>query len=142
MSQENWNDIQETDLSQTFTHAILAALGGGIGAAGRYFVGIAAIRLAGPNFPWGTFIVNIVGSLMIGLLVEVVARLLNQSADMRVFLVTGVLGGFTTFSSFSLDTMTMVERGDYATAALYVAASVGLGLVAAFGGLMIGRAAF
>ncbi|WP_174801411.1 fluoride efflux transporter CrcB [Martelella limonii] len=123
-------------------HALIVAIGGGLGASCRYLVGVFAVRAIGHGFPWGTFIVNVVGSLLIGLLVEAVARLLNQSADMRMFLVTGFLGGFTTFSSFSLDAMNMIERGDYAPAAIYVGSSVILGLLAVFAGLAIGRMVF
>ena len=129
-------------MPQLLSHALLAAAGGAIGSVGRYLAGVYAVRWFGPNFPWGTFIVNIVGSLLIGLLVEAVARALNQSADMRVFIVTGFLGGFTTFSSFSLDAMNMIERGDIMPAALYIAASVGIALIAVFAGLAIGRMVF
>lgn len=125
-----------------FSHALIVAAGGALGSVGRYLVGIFAIRLWGPNFPWGTFVVNIVGSLLIGLLVEAVARALNQSAEMRIFIVTGFLGGFTTFSSFSLDAMNLIERGDVVPAILYIVASVGIALVAVFAGLSIGRLIF
>jgi len=129
-------------VSQIFTHALLAAAGGALGTVGRYFVGLFAERLWGPNFPWGTLIVNVAGSLMIGLLVEAVARAMNQSADMRVFIVTGFLGGFTTFSSFSLDTMNMLERGDVVPALLYVLGSLIIAFAAVFAGLAIGRMVF
>ncbi|QQM32490.1 fluoride efflux transporter CrcB [Martelella lutilitoris] len=129
-------------MPQIVSHALIAAIGGGLGAACRYLVGVLAIRVIGHGFPWGTFIVNVLGSLLIGLLVEAVARLLNQSAEMRMFLVTGFLGGFTTFSSFSLDAMNMIERGDYMPALVYVGASVALGLAAVFAGLAIGRMVF
>ncbi len=129
-------------MPQMLNHALIVAIGGGLGASGRYLVGVFTIRFFGHGFPWGTFIVNVLGSLLIGLLVEAVARLLNQSAEMRMFLVTGFLGGFTTFSSFSLDAMNMIERGDYLPAALYIGASVALGLIAVFAGLAIGRMVF
>ncbi|MET3599855.1 fluoride efflux transporter CrcB [Martelella mangrovi] len=129
-------------MPQILSHALLAAAGGAIGSVGRYLVGVYAVRWFGPNFPWGTFIVNIVGSLLIGLLVEAVARALNQSADMRIFIVTGFLGGFTTFSSFSLDAMNMIERGDVVPAVAYIAASLVLALIAVFAGLAIGRMVF
>ncbi|MBB4120395.1 fluoride efflux transporter CrcB [Martelella radicis] len=129
-------------MSNILSHALIVAAGGALGSVGRYLVGVFAIRLWGPHFPWGTFVVNIVGSLMIGILVEAVARALNQSADMRMFIVTGFLGGFTTFSSFSLDAMTMIERGDVLHAVAYITASVGLALIAVFAGLAIGRMVF
>ncbi|AMM84476.1 fluoride efflux transporter CrcB [Martelella sp. AD-3] len=129
-------------MSTILSHALIVAAGGALGSVGRYLVGVLAIRLWGPQFPWGTFVVNVVGSLMIGLLVEAVARALNQSAEMRMFMVTGFLGGFTTFSSFSLDAMTMIERGDLLHAVAYIAASLLLALIAVFAGLAIGRMVF
>ncbi|MAM13110.1 MAG: fluoride efflux transporter CrcB [Rhizobiaceae bacterium] len=129
-------------MSTILSHALIVAAGGALGSVGRYLVGVLAIRLWGPQFPWGTFVVNVVGSLMIGLLVEAVARALNQSAEMRMFMVTGFLGGFTTFSSFSLDAMTMIERGDVLHAVAYIAASLLLALIAVFAGLAIGRMVF
>ena len=129
-------------MSTILSHALIVAAGGALGSVGRYLVGVLAIRLWGPQFPWGTFVVNVAGSLMIGLLVEAVARALNQSAEMRMFMVTGFLGGFTTFSSFSLDAMTMIERGDVLHAVAYIAASLLLALIAVFAGLAIGRMVF
>ena len=129
-------------MPQLLSHALLVAAGGALGSVGRYLVGVFAIRVFGPNFPWGTFIVNIVGSLVIGFMAEAVARALNQSAEMRMLIVTGFLGGFTTFSSFSLDTMYLIERGEVMTAILYIAASVGLALIAVTAGLALGRMVF
>jgi len=116
------------------------ALGGALGASLRYGVGMAALRLMGPNFPWGTLSVNIVGSLAMGLLVEALALRYSVSPELRVMLVTGFLGGFTTFSAFSLDTANMIERHAYGPAMAYVLASVLLSVGALFVGLMIGRA--
>lgn len=99
---------------------ILVAAGGAIGSVFRYLVGVWSVRLAGVNFPWGTLTVNVVGSFLIGLLVELVARRLNASMEMRLFLVTGVLGGFTTFSSFSLDAVSLFERGALGLSAVYL----------------------
>ncbi|THF52129.1 fluoride efflux transporter CrcB [Allorhizobium terrae] len=123
-------------------HAAYVALGGALGSVLRYLVGMAAIRLFGPFLPWGTFTVNIVGSFCIGLLMEWIARKLNASTDMQLFLVTGVMGGFTTFSSFSLDVISLAERGELAWAMAYALATLGLGIVAVFGGLALGRAIF
>ena len=131
-----------TVLPAAFAALVLVAAGGALGSVGRYLVGVFAIRVFGPNFPWGTFIVNIVGSLVIGFMAEAVARALNQSAEMRMLIVTGFLGGFTTFSSFSLDTMYLIERGEVMTAILYIAASVGLALIAVTAGLALGRMVF
>ena len=113
------------------------ALGGALGASGRYLLGIAAIRTMGPGFPWGTLAVNVLGSLAMGALVALLARLGNAWAP---FLMTGLLGGFTTFSAFSLDAVALWERGAAGLAAGYVAASVALSLLALVLGLWAGRA--
>ncbi|XUY28092.1 fluoride efflux transporter CrcB [Agrobacterium sp. rho-8.1] len=120
----------------------LVAAGGAIGSIARYLVGVWSVRLAGPNFPWGTITVNIVGAFLIGLMVEVVARRFDASAEMRVFIVTGVIGGFTTWSSFTLDAVTLFERGDMGQAALYLAGSLTLSFAAIFAGLALGRSLF
>jgi len=116
------------------------ALGGAFGASARYGIAALMLRLMGPGFPWGTLTVNVVGSLAMGLLVEGLALKFSISPEMRVLIVTGFLGGFTTFSAFSLDTANMIERHAYAPAAAYVLASVVLSVGAFFAGLMIGRA--
>ena len=119
------------------TTLLQVALGGAIGASGRYLTGVAAIRVMGPGFPWGTLTVNVVGSFVMGIVVVALGHLgANRFAPL---LMTGVLGGFTTFSAFSLDAMTIWERGDHLTAGLYVLASVGLSLAAIFAGLAIAR---
>ena len=116
------------------------ALGGAFGASARYGVAAVMLRVMRPGFPWGPLTVNVVGSLAMGLLVEGLALKFSISPEMRVMLVTGFLGGFTTFSAFSLDTANMIERNAYGPAAAYVLASVLLSVAALFGGLMIGRA--
>ncbi|MCZ7482501.1 fluoride efflux transporter CrcB [Rhizobium rhizogenes] len=120
----------------------LVAAGGAIGSVFRYLVGVWSVRLAGVNFPWGTLAVNVVGSFLIGLLVELVARRLNASMEMRLFFVTGVLGGFTTFSSFSLDAVTLFERGALGLSAVYILASLVVSIAAVFAGLALGRSLF
>lgn len=120
-------------------HFLLVAIGGAIGASLRHLVGLVTLRLFGPNFPWGTLAVNIVGSFAMGILVELIARRLNASTELRLFLMTGLLGGFTTFSSFSLDTANMWERGEVAIAAGYVSGSVVLSIGALFAGLALMR---
>ncbi|MCZ7852928.1 fluoride efflux transporter CrcB [Agrobacterium salinitolerans] len=120
----------------------LVAAGGAIGSVFRYLVGVWSVRLAGANFPWGTLAVNVAGSFMIGFLVELVARRLNASMEMRLFLVTGVLGGFTTFSSFSLDAVSLFERGTLGLSAVYVLASLVVSIAAVFAGLALGRSLF
>lgn len=118
---------------------LLVAIGGALGSVGRYLAGVHITRLMGANFPYGTMTVNIVGSFLIGLLVEVLARKLNGSMDLRLFLVVGFLGGFTTFSSFSLDALALFERGESLSAASYIFASLILSLAAVFAGLLLGR---
>lgn len=119
----------------------LAAGGGAIGAAARYLVAVVTISVVGPLalFPWSTFIVNVVGSFLMGVLVEVIALRHAASPELRTFLLTGVLGGFTTFSAFSLDFAALVERKASGVAALYVASSVTLAILALFAGLHIAR---
>jgi len=121
-------------MSMTLVHV---ALGGALGASARYLTGLAALRLMGTGFPWGTLTVNVVGSFVMGVLVVMLAHLgANRFAPL---LMTGILGGFTTFSAFSLDALTLWERGETLTAALYVGASVGLSLVAIIAGLALAR---
>lgn len=119
------------------TTLLQVALGGAIGASGRYLTGLAAIRVMGPGFPWGTLTVNIVGSFAMGVIVVVLGHLsANRFAPL---LMTGVLGGFTTFSAFSLDAITIWERGQHSLAALYVSVSVVFSLAALGLGLILAR---
>jgi len=115
------------------------ALGGAIGASARYGVGVQATKLLGFGFPWGTLTVNIVGSFLMGALIELLALKLSVSQDMRAFLTIGILGGFTTFSAFSLDFAVLVERKEMMLAGLYAAGSVGLSIAALFAGLWLMR---
>jgi CrcB protein len=114
------------------------ALGGAVGATARYGVAQWAGQRWGTLFPWGTLIVNVTGSLAIGVLLSV---LLARDADpaLRLLLVTGFLGGYTTFSAFSAETLALVEARRWDVAALYVTGSVALGLVACALGLALGR---
>ncbi len=126
------------------TRLLLVALGGAIGASARYGLGLAALRLApGAAWPWGTFAANLLGGLLMGLVVGWLA--LKGGAEqeaIRLFAAVGVLGGFTTFSAFSLETVLMIERRQWALAGGYVALSVVLAVTALFVGLMIARRAF
>jgi CrcB protein len=118
----------------------LVFLGGGIGAALRHFVNLLSAYLFGLTFPWATVIVNVVGSFLIGALAAYFAfRGTGGSQHVRLFLTTGILGGFTTFSAFSLDFALLFERGEFAQGAAYVIASVGLSLAAIFLGLFAVR---
>ena len=102
---------------------LFVMLGGAIGAGARHLVGSFALARYGSGFPWGTLSVNLVGGLLMGLLAGWLARG-GGSEAVRLFLAVGVLGGFTTFSAFSLETFLMIERNQYGIAALYVGASV------------------
>lgn len=113
------------------------ALGGAIGASLRYLVQVASLRAFGPGFPYGTLLVNVAGSFLMGLLVVVLA----EKGGMRFapFLMTGLLGGFTTFSAFSLDTISLWERGQSWLSLGYVGASVIFSLAALLAGLQFAR---
>jgi CrcB protein len=102
---------------------LIVMLGGAIGAGFRYHIGKVALQNMGPGFPWGTFIVNLLGGLLIGVLAGILARD-GSDEPLRLFLGVGVLGGFTTFSAFSLETFEMINRGEVAMAAAYIVASV------------------
>ena len=120
---------------------LLVMLGGGIGAGARHLVNLSVPRLVGIGFPWSTVAVNVVGSLAMGLLVGILARRSGDSSALRLFLATGILGGFTTFSAFSLDFVTLWQRGAATTAFAYAALSVIGALAAIFAGLWLVRAA-
>ena len=120
-------------------HFLIVFLGGGIGAALRHGVNRLSLIWFGPGFPVGTLFVNVAGSLAMGLLIGILAAMEPVSNNMRLFLATGILGGFTTFSAFSLDALTLWERGDFGLATLYVAASVLLSLAAVGAGFLISR---
>jgi CrcB protein len=113
--------------------------GGAIGAVARYGVNVWSGRLLGTQFPWHTLIVNVLGCFIMGVLIELLARRISLGLEARAFLTTGILGGFTTFSAFSLDFALLLERKAYLTAAGYVAASVGLSLAAVIAGLALVR---
>lgn len=116
------------------------AIGGAIGSAARYLVNVASGRLLGTGFPFGTLTVNVVGSFLMGVLVVVLAE--RSGNRLAPFLMTGCLGGFTTFSAFSLDTLTLYERGQTGLALLYVGVSVMLSLAAIALALHLFRGAF
>jgi fluoride exporter len=121
-------------------HLLLVMLGGAVGAGGRHLLGKATLVWLGPGYPWGTFAANILGGLAMGVLAGTLARVGTGGESWRLLLGTGLLGGFTTFSAFSLDAMVMIERGDWAGATGYALASV-IGAIAALGGgLALARA--
>ena len=122
---------------------VLVALGGAAGSVARYLVGKQAMHAFGSGWPYGTYIANVTGGLCMGLLVGVLAH--RGGADQerwRLLLGVGVLGGYTTFSSFSLETALMIERKQVAAAALYTTASIGLSVIGLFAGLLIARRVF
>jgi CrcB protein len=114
-------------------------LGGGVGAALRHGVNVLSARLLGTSFPWHTLVENVTGSLVMGLLAGWFAFKTDPSQAWRLFLTTGILGGYTTFSAFSLDTVLLYERGQTGLAALYVLVSVGLSIAGLFAGLALVR---
>jgi CrcB protein len=118
---------------------VAITVGGGIGALGRHFLATAVAGLFGTAFPWGIFVVNILGGFLMGVIVELGALRLNYSLETRAFLTTGLLGGFTTFSAFSLDATLLIERGDWTGAILYVVGSALLSILALFFGLWLVR---
>jgi fluoride exporter len=114
-------------------------IGGALGAGARYLVSSAFLRAVGPGFPWGTLAINLLGGLLMGVLVGVLARTSNGGEPARLLLGVGVLGGFTTFSAFGLETWLMIERGQMGIGFAYIAASV-IGAVALTGvGLVLAR---
>jgi CrcB protein len=118
---------------------LIVFLGGGVGAALRHGVNLVSARLLGTAFPYATLIENVSGSLAMGLLAAYFAYLGDASQHWRLFLTTGILGGYTTFSAFSLDAALLYERGELGLAALYVLASVALSIGGLFAGLALVR---
>ncbi len=114
-------------------------LGGGLGAALRHAVNLGVARLLGTAFPYGTLIINISGSLVMGLIAGYLAFRSGASQYWRLFLMTGILGGYTTFSAFSLDAALLYERGALGASALYIVASVVLSILGLFAGLAVIR---
>ncbi|MEM9332243.1 MAG: fluoride efflux transporter CrcB [Pseudomonadota bacterium] len=119
---------------------LLVGLGGAIGAMLRHLSGMVALRLLGPAFPWGTLFVNVFGSLIMGLFIAWLVKRTGASNELRLFVATGILGGFTTFSAFSLDVANLFERGEIASATGYILISVLFSIAAVFAGLWFGRA--
>lgn len=115
------------------------AAGGAIGALARHGVNLSAVAILGHGFPWGTMIVNIAGSFFMGIMIAVLGHIWHPPEALRLFLVTGFLGAFTTFSAFSLDAVTLWERGEILQAGLYTATSVTLSIAALIAGLLITR---
>ena len=121
---------------------LAVAVGGALGSLGRFWLAAAMVALTGPRFPWGTFLINVLGSFVIGLVAAVTlapARV-AMPPDVRTFLMVGVCGGFTTFSAFSLQTLELLQNGEVWSAAGYIVGSVAFCMAAVCGGWLLGRA--
>lgn len=123
-----------------FYTTLQVALGGAIGAALRFLAGVGVVRLTGPGFPYAIMSVNVLGSFAMGLFVVYASKTANT--HLNPFVMTGVLGGFTTFSAFSLEAYTLFERGQTGAAGIYVLASVVLSTVGLIAGVMLARGMF
>lgn len=123
----------------TATHIAFVALGGAVGAVGRYITVSAVGAMFGTGFPLGTLVVNVLGSLILGAFIELSALVWSPSPELRAMIVVGMLGAFTTFSTFSLDVVSMFTRGDHSMAFGYVLASVVFSIGALWAGMSITR---
>jgi CrcB protein len=120
---------------------LAVAVGGAIGSVARFWMTGAMTTLTGPRFPWGTLAINILGSFIIGLVagVTLTPARMGMHPDVRIFFMTGICGGFTTFSAFSLQTLALIQTGDVVPAFGYILGSVALCLLAVWGGWLLGR---
>ncbi len=120
---------------------IAVALGGAIGSIGRFWLAGAMAALTGPRFPWGTLLINVLGSFVIGLVagLTLTPARVGIHPDLRIFLMTGVCGGFTTFSAFSLQTLELIQAGDVVPAMGYAIGSVVLCVIATYAAWALGR---
>lgn len=128
---------EETDVNVSFILAV--AVGGALGSVARYLVGIGAGKLFGTDFPWGTLIINITGSFLMGVLAGLFATRWNLPQAARIFLTVGICGGYTTFSTFSLDSFYLIERGELVASAAYMVGSVVLSVGALIGAMHVVR---
>jgi fluoride exporter len=120
---------------------IAVAVGGAMGSVARFWLASAMTVLTGPRFPWGTLLINVVGSFVIGLVagMTLTPGRVGMHPDIRIFLMTGVCGGFTTFSAFSLQTLELLQNGDVVPAFGYAIGSVVLCVIATYCGWLLGR---
>ncbi len=119
---------------------VAVALGGALGSLLRYSLAGTIQSAAWPGYPWGIFVVNITGGFFMGLITELSALKLNVSPELRAFLTVGILGGYTTFSTYSLDSALLIERGAWMSATLYIVGSAVLSILALFAGMWLVRA--
>jgi len=122
-----------------FFHYLVVFVGAGIGGALRHGVNVATLRWLDADFPYGTLVINVAGSSAIGLLAGLFALKVDPGQAWRLFFTTGILGGFTTFSTFSLEAVVLYERGEFTSMAVYVLASVVASILGLFAGLFIMR---
>jgi CrcB protein len=115
------------------------ATGAALGGVARYYLASAIQQRVGPTFPWGTLVINVSGSLLLGVLMRYALATPSVSAELRAFLTTGFCGGYTTFSTYSYETATLLEDGQYGRAGTYALASVVLALLATFAGFVLAR---
>lgn len=120
-------------------NVLLVGLGGALGSIARYLLAVVFAGWVGAGFPWATLFVNVVGSFLIGVITVLGLELARLSDETRLFLATGLMGGFTTYSTFSLDTLRFFEAAEYVRGGVYVAATTLLCLLACAGGLFVGR---
>lgn len=120
---------------------LAVAIGGAAGSVARFWLTAVMTALTGPRFPWGTLLINVLGSAVIGLVasLSLTPARVALHPDLRIFLMTGVCGGFTTFSSFSLQALELIQSGEIASAIFYAAGSVALCLLSVWGGWLLGR---
>ncbi|HEX7687718.1 MAG TPA: fluoride efflux transporter CrcB [Burkholderiaceae bacterium] len=119
---------------------ILVFVGGGLGAALRHLVNLGSLKVVGTDWPFGTFFINVSGSLLMGIVAGLFALKLSLPPSLRLFVATGILGGYTTFSTFSLETALLYQRGQPGAAALYAVGSLAAGVLALFAGMALVRA--
>jgi CrcB protein len=120
---------------------IYVMAGGALGSALRYLAILWIVRMGDNSFPYGTFFVNVLGSFLMGVWVAIIATMpVERGRDLHLLFAVGLLGGFTTFSAFSIDAFMLLERGDYTASALYIIGSVALSIAALFAGMVITKA--
>lgn len=123
----------------SYESVLIVGVGGFVGANVRYLLGLWLTERLGAGLPWATLLINVTGSLLIGLFLVLATERIDLDPRWRLLFVTGFLGAYTTFSTFSWETLTLVEAGDYLPAALYVGGSVGAGFVAVVLGVWLAR---